>query len=68
MDGAISGLGLFGVRGVRAGLGPPLHVGGSRVVCRFGLFLIDKIASQKSSESDESTGRMGPVPKSFIDP
>ena len=36
---------LKAAEGVRAGLGPPL--GGSRVVCRFGLFLIDKIASQK---------------------
>ena len=36
---------LKAAEGVRAGLGPPL--GGSRVVCRFGLFLIDKIASHR---------------------
>ena len=34
---------LKAAEGVRAGLGPPL--GGSRVVCRFGLFLINKSAS-----------------------
>ena len=31
--------------GARAGLGPPS--GSSRVVCRFGLFLIDKTASRE---------------------
>ena len=36
---------LRAAEGVRAGLGPPL--GGSRVVCRFGLFLIDKSAFPK---------------------
>jgi len=50
---------LKAAEGVRAGLGPPL--GGSRVVCRFGLFLIDKIASRL----DFSTvGRTGICPRS----
>ena len=48
---------LRAAEGVRAGLGPPL--GGSRVVCRFGLFLIDKIASRRI----QATSPNGDIPR-----
>ena len=56
---------LKAAEGVRAGLGPPL--GGSRVVCRFGLFLIDKIASQKKA-AHRGVGEAvtGHVPKVLV--